>query len=67
MSGTTKLKAREPAAASAVRPVLARRQWRAGPEAIALGVLLAGAGIGLVLWAKWGLVIALQTVAIYCF
>ena len=67
MSGTTKLKARAPAVASAVRPVLARRQWLTGPEAIALGVLLAGAGVGLVLWAKWGLLIALQTVAIYCF
>jgi hypothetical protein len=67
MSGTTKPKADGPAATGAVRPALARRQWRAGPEAIALGVLLAGAGVGLVLWAKWGLLIALQTVAIYCF
>jgi hypothetical protein len=65
MSKTTKLKANEAAVAGQSR--VAGRLWGREPEIVALGVLLAGAGVGLVLWAEWGFLIALQTVAMYCF
>ena len=45
----------------AVRPVLLRS------ETAALGVLIAGAGLGLVLWAKWGFLVALQALTTVCF
>jgi hypothetical protein len=67
MSGPSKLKEDGPASLRAGEPMAVRRLRGRGPEAVALGVLLVGAGVGLVLWAKWGLLIALQTVAMYCF